>query len=267
MPTRRATEAAYRNLTKDRINPITGGNHGPVHTHLDRTHPGRFETDARMWLRNYSNFSTHGLDRIDYRALFDTFREYAELPPYTEPAAAPSPDAVAEDSVAIPGLGPIALTTLDYLKNGPAGAGKPDPAPKVHMMRDGFPEGRYTVTLPDEREVTFWFKFHRKGAKALTEEVLQRDPTGSGKSAKWRSLRDLRDYKQALEIIKSDPYTQAIAFGLRFGACSVCGRPITRPQWLKLGIGYRCAEDAHPGRVDLDALFGGQVPETIDADH
>jgi hypothetical protein len=59
---------------------------------------------------------------------------------------------------------------------------------------------------------------------------------------KFRKSYDC-DSEMETEVIKvcSDPEQAAIAYGMRFGACAICSRPLTNGESIDLGIGPICA--------------------------
>lgn len=65
-----------------------------------------------------------------------------------------------------------------------------------------------------------------------------------GKVAGGRFLRtrDCTDAQQAgIQAVAADPMAAAVAYGKRFGACSVCGRELTNDGSIDAGIGPICA--------------------------
>lgn len=193
----------------------------------------RFTRDAKAWLGDRSELSGPTIERANYAELLAYYRDLKGLPPLEEPTPAPK-------TVAIPGLGRSITVTPQ------------PPAPKipkgVHQMHEGFPEGRYAVEIDGEIHC-FWFKYHRTGAKRFQEETLYR------KDDKWVSIiRYVPEWKRAIEIIKSDSYTQAVRYGTHTGHCSACGRPLTRADSLKRGTGDTCAmQEIH--KASLAATF------------
>lgn len=190
----------------------------------------RFTRDAKAWLSDRSELATKTIERANYAELLAYYRKLKGLPSLEEPAPAPK-------TVAIPGLGRSITITPQ------------PPAPKipkgVHRMREGFPEGRYAVEIDGEVHC-FWFKYHRTGAKLGQEETLYR------KDGKWVSImRYVPEWKRAVEIIKSDSYTQAVLYGARTGHCSACGRPLARADSLKRGTGDTCAmQEIHKASLE-----------------
>ena len=116
----------------------------------------------------------------------------------------------------------------------------------VHLMKEGFPEGRYAIEI-DGQVHCFWFKYN---SKTFMEETRYR------KDDKWVSVaRYVPEWKRAIEIIKSDSYTQAVRYGTETEHCSNCGRKLTRADSRKRGLGKDCAmEEIH--KETLRRLFG-----------
>lgn len=120
----------------------------------------------------------------------------------------------------------------------------------VHLMKEGFPEGRYAVEI-DGQVHCFWFQYHRTGPKRFQEETRYRREDG-----KWVStIPYVRELKRAIELIKEDSYTQAVRFGTHTEHCSNCGRRLTRGDSRKRGLGDRCAMEAIH-KETLRRLFG-----------
>lgn len=60
---------------------------------------------------------------------------------------------------------------------------------------------------------------------------------------KFLPVRDC-DRATELDVVKaaSDPYQAAVDYGNRFGSCSVCNRPLSNPESVKMGIGPICRQ-------------------------
>lgn len=189
-----------------------------------------FIRDAKAWLGDRSELRTTTINSADYAELFAWFRELKGLPPLPEP----------QEMVEIPGLG----RSVPVVPPAP-----PKPPKGVHIMHEGFPEGRYAVEIDGEIHC-FWFKYHRSGPKVFQEETLY------NRDGKWVSIvRYVPEWKRAVEIIKSDSYTQAVLYGTHTHHCSACGRPLTRKDSQKRGTGDVCAmQEIHAEA--LRRLFG-----------
>lgn len=231
-----ATGAVGRWLQKD--HPDYGLSAVWQHMSLDTLE--NFTRDAKAWLGDRSELRSTTINNADYAELFRYFRSLNDLPPLPEEA---EPQATEEPKrVEIPGLGRSVPVRED------------PPAPRVpkgvHLMKEGFPEGRYAVEIDGEVHC-FWFKYHRTGPKRFMEETLYRREDG-----KWVSIMHrVPEWKRAIEIIKSDSYTQAVRFGTETGHCSNCGRRLTREDSLKRALGDRCAmQEIHA--ETLRKLFG-----------
>lgn len=92
------------------------------------------------------------------------------------------------------------------------------------------------------------FNFSRApdtGKNAGAVYVKDANGTYLGKVAdgKFRKSYDC-DSEMEAEVIKvcSDPEQAAIAYGMRFGACAVCNRPLTNGESIDIGIGPICRE-------------------------
>lgn len=84
-------------------------------------------------------------------------------------------------------------------------------------------------------------KAHSKNAGAV---YVTRDGAYLGKIAAGKFMRSFEcDAVIETEVVKvaSDPRQAAIAYGQKFGSCSCCGRELTNPESIALGIGPVCA--------------------------
>ena len=84
-----------------------------------------------------------------------------------------------------------------------------------------------------------------KNAGAIYVKAKDEDGTYLGKIMQGRFLasRDCAADQQAAVIAAaSDPAAAAIAYGRRFGACSICGRELTVGESIDRGIGPICAD-------------------------
>jgi hypothetical protein len=230
MPNKKATRDVQRNLHR------STGMWTEVWESILLTSVEAFEQDARRWLGDKSELSTWTFNRADWAALYEHFKGLQERRDEQRV------EMHEPKTVAIPGLRRSITVREDP---------EPPKIPKgVHIMREGFPEGRYAVEI-DGAVHCFWFKYHRTGPKRFQEETLYR------KDGKWVSIvRYVPEWKRAIEIIKSDSYTQAVRFGAHTGHCSACGRQLTRKDSLKRGTGDTCAmQEIH--KATMEALFNG----------
>lgn len=74
----------------------------------------------------------------------------------------------------------------------------------------------------------------------VTENGVKLGRIEDGKFTRFPACTD----EQLARILAAaaDPLAAAKAFGLRFSSCSCCGRELTNPESIKLGIGPICAE-------------------------
>lgn len=79
-----------------------------------------------------------------------------------------------------------------------------------------------------------------EAAILVTEGDVKLGKIVAGKFVRFRSCSD----EQVAQIIAiaADPLAAAKAFGLKFSHCSCCGRELTNPESIALGIGPICAE-------------------------
>ena len=85
-------------------------------------------------------------------------------------------------------------------------------------------------------------KSHSPNAGAV---YVKRGETYLGKVMNGRFMRsrdcDAEDERRICEVA-SDPKAAAIAYGKEFGSCSTCGRQLTDPASIAMGIGPICAQ-------------------------
>lgn len=227
MPNKKATRDVERNLHRS-TGMWTEAWEGILLTSAED-----FEQDARRWLGNHSELSTWTFSRADWAALYKHFKGIKQERD-AERIAMHKPQ-----TVEIPGLGRSVPVRTEP---------PPVKIPKgLHIMKEGFPEGRYAVEIDGEVHC-FWFKYNRK---TFMEETLYRRENGT-----WGSImHHVPEWKRAIEIIKSDSYTQAVRFGTETGHCSSCGRKLTRDSSRKRGTGDVCAmQEIHAEA--LRRLFG-----------
>jgi hypothetical protein len=102
-----------------------------------------------------------------------------------------------------------------------------DPGCPVDML-NGVPEGRYAINwgLDGAEEIKFY---------QIKQGVLYAQA-----SAELWAINTPDHVHKALEVIKADPKAASILYGLKLGACGVCGRTLTNQESRELGIGPIC---------------------------
>lgn len=119
-------------------------------------------------------------------------------------------------------------------------------APKVDVSKlvSAFDHAALTLKNP---------KMHLSGFKITRGKMHSRNPgalyfksgdlyLGKVMNGAFHKSRDCTDMQES-EIIAvcNDPKAAAIAYGLKFGICSCCGRELTNPESIANGIGPICA--------------------------
>lgn len=104
-----------------------------------------------------------------------------------------------------------------------------DPGCPVDML-NGVPEGRYAIDwgLGGDEQIKFY---------QIKQGVLYAQA-----SAELWEIGNPDHVHKTLEHIKADPKAASLLYGLKLGACGVCGRTLTKQESRDLGIGPICAE-------------------------
>ncbi|HEX4502174.1 MAG TPA: DUF6011 domain-containing protein [Scandinavium sp.] len=109
---------------------------------------------------------------------------------------------------------------------------------KTWTVPENIPDGRYAIVGKDRN-----FKFFRVvtrnpdtiNATRIVQKVL-------GAPGDFRYVRPTEsEWTMAVEEITKDPGFHSALFGMKVGACGVCGSPLTDPESIALGIGPICA--------------------------
>lgn len=78
------------------------------------------------------------------------------------------------------------------------------------------------------------------GAIYVTESGEYLGKVMGGKFIRTRACTD--DQQARIQAVAADPHAAAVAYGKRFGSCSVCGRELSNEDSIDRGIGPICAE-------------------------
>jgi hypothetical protein len=98
------------------------------------------------------------------------------------------------------------------------------------ILFEGVPEGRYAIDWA-EGEVED-IKFYQIKEATLYAQA----------SAELWQIKDTEHIAKVLDAIKIDPKAASILYGLKLGACGVCGRTLTNQESRDFGIGPICRE-------------------------
>lgn len=105
-----------------------------------------------------------------------------------------------------------------------------DPGCPVDLL-DGVPEGRYAIDWAEEGQAED-VKFYQ-----VKEGVLYAQA-----SEDLHPITKAEAVAAVLEAIKADPKVASILYGIKLGACGVCGRTLTNQESRDAGIGPICRE-------------------------
>jgi hypothetical protein len=131
----------------------------------------------------------------------------------------------------------LASRWIDALKRMPP---KPKPAKQGRWaVPDSIPDGRYAVRNASKVWVFFRVVTKEDRVNGLQYRVVQKV---LGSPGEFRYVRvTAEEWNLAVNEIVKDPGLCSQLFGLKVGACGVCGSPLTDPESIRMGIGPICA--------------------------
>jgi hypothetical protein len=102
-------------------------------------------------------------------------------------------------------------------------------------ISEDIPDGRYAIQNADKVWVFYRVKTRDNGTRILSKVL--------GAPGDFRYVRiNGAEWRKAIEAIRKDPAMFSILFGLKVGACGICGSPLTDPDSIARGIGPICAQ-------------------------
>jgi hypothetical protein len=132
----------------------------------------------------------------------------------------------------------LASKWIDSLKRMP-----PKPKPKDQgkwAVPDAIPDGRYAVYRKPIKAWLFFRVVTKEDRRdGLSYRVVQRLHGAPGDFRYSRVTTD--EWQLAVNEIGKDPGLHSTLFGLKVGACGICGSPLTDPTSIAMGIGPICA--------------------------
>ena len=118
------------------------------------------------------------------------------------------------------------------------------------------PSGRYAV--PHEDTTAFYIIDNIQDDKSKWNNWIFVNILASDTKIKCGSQRPGQTYQgkheNLLRKILKNPYEAAVLFGKLIGKCSICGRTLTDPESIELGIGPICLQNTGWGQFERDAL-------------
>jgi hypothetical protein len=105
-----------------------------------------------------------------------------------------------------------------------------DPGCPTDML-DGVPEGRYAIDWAAEGQAEDVKFYQIKEATLYAQASTDLHPITKAEAV-----------ATVLDAIKADPKAASILYGLKLGACGVCGRTLTNQESRDAGIGPICRE-------------------------
>lgn len=141
------------------------------------------------------------------------------------------------------------VAKFNAAKEGRAAAIASAPVVNVSRVMESLTKAKQTLLNPKMRllggENAFEFSLAPAYGKNAGAVYVKQGEIYLGKIADGRFQKS-RDCTDALEkdvlTACADPEAAAVAYGQRFGNCSCCGRLLTNPESIELGIGPICRE-------------------------
>jgi len=130
---------------------------------------------------------------------------------------------------------------------------KPQPVQRgVMAVPDSIPDGRYALLRQSDKVWVFYrIKTKEQGIAygvGATVRVVNRLHGAPGAFRYTKVLRS--EWNWVVSTVVKDPGLHSTLFGLKVGACGVCGSPLTDPVSIAMGIGPICARKVGFGDVD-----------------
>lgn len=117
------------------------------------------------------------------------------------------------------------------------------------------PDGYYTVVFPDGSHRTYRIQTKDRGDLAgkrivsfLNGPDNWRNYQGfaflddDGRCKLWKRFSNRSDLLEGVRVLLGDPRASCAAYGLRSSRCGLCGKHLTDPTSIELGIGPTCRE-------------------------
>jgi hypothetical protein len=132
----------------------------------------------------------------------------------------------------------------------------PKPKPKAQgkwNVPDVIPDGRYAVHKTGKTWLFFRIVTKKDERNGVQYRVVQRLHGAPGDFRYTRVTTE--EWHLAVDTIIKDPGLHSTLFGLKVGACGVCGSPLTDPISISMGIGPICARKSGWFEDGLDELM------------
>lgn len=120
------------------------------------------------------------------------------------------------------------------------------------------PDGKYTVVFADGERRTLKLSTKKPDASFAPNEQVVSVLTGpdntdyrsytqfgfttNGQLRVWSKFKSESTLVEAVRVLMEDPRAAASAFGMESGHCGVCGRELTVPESIEMGIGPVCLQ-------------------------
>ena len=117
------------------------------------------------------------------------------------------------------------------------------------------PDATYTIVLPGDKHATMRVRTQPETARFAPGRTIvsylhggdnERDYVGfgfldNGELVLWKKFHGNTRLVDAVRVLVGDPVAAAKAYALKSGRCCVCGRKLTVPSSIEMGIGPECA--------------------------
>lgn len=106
----------------------------------------------------------------------------------------------------------------------------------VTEIPDTVPDGRYAYLHEELGKILFYRVVTRRDGNRIVQKVL-----GAPGDFRYVGISPT-EKAHAIKAIAADPGFASQMFGIKVGACGVCGSPLTDPESIARGIGPICAK-------------------------